>query len=220
MIKKRDIKYIGRLIEFEGVDACGKTTCINKLKEYLESINKKVIVYDFPQYNTYIGQIISTYLRGEYGDINDIPQNIINILFASDRVSIQSELKEYLDKGYYVLLNRYTYSNIFQIARSNGNIEDLENLEFNILNILKPDDVVYITLPIEIIEKRINSREKREYQKGKEDIYESNKKLLIDTDEFYKKVAKDRKWHIINGYDKEELDIECIVNLIKKELNL
>jgi dTMP kinase len=140
----------GRLIEFEGIDASGKTTYIELLKEYLEKEKgMKVKVYSFPQYDTYIGGLIAKYLRGEYGDINSIPKEILNVLFASDRISIQKELKKYIDEGYWVILNRYTYSNLFQIARDNeGSVEDIEHLEFEMLNIKKPDDVVYLNLPI------------------------------------------------------------------------
>lgn len=209
------------IIEFEGIDACGKTTYINMLKDYLIKHNQKVKVYDFPQYNSYIGKIIATYLRGEY---NFIPEEILNILFASDRVSIQKELNEYLDKGYIILLNRYTYSNIFQFAKNNKDykeqLEQLENLEFNNLNIKSPDKVVYLTLPIEKIKERIKERGIREYQNNKKDIHEEDDELLINTDKIYKKIAKDKNWIIIEEFQGKELTKDEIFNLIIKKLNL
>lgn len=210
------------LIEFEGIDACGKTTYIKKLKDYLIQNSKKVVVYDFPQYNTYIGSIIAKYLRGEYGDIESIPQEVLNILFASDRVSIQKDLINYLNNDYYVLMNRYTYSNIFQIAKHKEiNIEkelkQLEELEFNALNIRRPDKVIYLTASINEIQKRINNRKNREYQNNKKDIHESNLDLLIKTDALYRKIAMDKNWFVINE-DNLSIDevfekiLDCVLN--------
>lgn len=217
-VKVNYIKHKGRLIEFEGIDGSGKTTYIKKLNDYLISKNKKVKIYDFPQYNTYIGELIAKYLRGEYGDIESIPQEILNILFASDRVSIQNELKNYLDEGYYVLLNRYTYSNIFQMAKMKENkINILEDLEFNTLNIIKPDDVVYLTLSIEEVKNRLEKRKNKEYQNNKEDIHENNLQLLKDVDDLYKDIANKKEWIIIN---EDNLNIDEIFELIKNKLKL
>lgn len=207
-----------KIIEFEGIDASGKTTYIHKLKKYLEQYNKKVKIYDFPQYNTYIGNIIAKYLRGEFGDIDSIPVEVLSVLFAADRVTIQKELQNYLEQGYYILLNRYTYSNIFQIARTNKKmLKDIEHLEFDLLNIIKPNMVVYLTLSINEIEKRIMNREKREYQNNKKDIYENNKQLLIDADNLYKKIAAQKEWIVIN---EDGLNEEEVFNLIISKLNI
>jgi dTMP kinase len=213
----------GRLIEFEGIDASGKTTYIEILREYLEKEkNIKVKIYSFPQYETYIGSLIAKYLRGEYGDINSIPKEILNIVFASDRVSIQKELKRYIDEGYYVILNRYTYSNLFQIARDKkGSVAELEELEFESLNLKKPDDIIYLTLPIETVIKRINNRKKRTYQNDKDDIFEQNKQLLIDTDNLYRKTAEERDWFIIEEFeDGDELPIGMVFEKIKLALKI
>lgn len=222
MIKVEKINS-GMVIEFEGIDACGKTTYINMLKDYLIEHNKKVKVYDFPQYNTNIGKIIAKYLRGEYGNINSIPEEILNILFASDRISIQKELNNYLDEGYIILLNRYTYSNIFQFAKNNKDykeqLEQLENLEFNDLNIKCPDKVIYLTLPIEKIKKRIENRGNREYQNNKKDIHEDNDELLVRTDKIYKQIAKDKNWIIIEEFQDRELTQNEIFELIIKNLD-
>lgn len=213
----KNIKYTGKLIEFEGIDCCGKTTQIELLKEYLIKNNKKVKVYDFPNYGSNIGKIIGKYLRGDYGDINSIPADVLYILFAADRVTVQQELNQYLNDGYYVLLNRYTYSNLYQLVKNNSeDINFLEELEFNNLNIIKPDIIIYFNMKIEEIKNRMLKRGKKEFQENKEDIHENNNDLLINVDKLYKKIAKEKNWVVIDidNNDSKEQILEKIIKRI------
>lgn len=93
----------GKLITFEGLECCGKTTQIKKLKEYLESKNKNVIVVREPG-QTIAGQKIREILIQTDYDLDPVTQMLLFNACRSDiyKKIIQSELK----KGTYVIQDR------------------------------------------------------------------------------------------------------------------
>ena len=100
------------LIVIDGIDGSGKQTQTKLLKDKLISDGKKVITYEFPNYSTFFGKIIRSYLDGDFGDSTKVDAKLISILYALDRFEVGSEIKNYLEKGYYVLCDRYTQSNM------------------------------------------------------------------------------------------------------------
>lgn len=202
--KKKDLER-GLLVSVEGIDGSGKNTQVTNIDNYLTLQGYKVKVYRFPQYETPIGNVIATYLRGDFGDINNIPYELISIAYAADRVAMKSEIQNLLNAGYIVLLDRYTYSNVFNIAKMNDEskwmerIAWLEDIEFNEMGVVKPDLNIYLHVDPEISIQRIKERGKREYQQGKEDVYESNHKILRDAAKLYYELAENKhNWLLID----------------------
>lgn len=199
----------GKFITVEGCDGSGKHTQSCKMKEYLESKGKKVIMYSFPRYDTTIGKIIANYLKGEYGNINEVPHELICIAYAADRAAASADINEALNKGYYVISDRYTYSNLFTAAKMPEEkwlpfIQWIEDMEFNNLGVVKPDFNIYLYIDPLISIKRIEQRGKRDYQEGKEDIHENNKKLLINTAKCYLDFANySKNWFVIDQMEND-----------------
>jgi dTMP kinase len=217
---------IGKLITIEGIDGSGKKTQTNLIKQYLESKGKKVKVIEFPRYKTEVGKVIANYLKGDYGKLNEVPNELICIAYASDRAGMSSKIRRLLNDGYYVIADRYTYSNLFTAAKLPKDqqynfIKWIEKMEFKSLNIVKPDYNFYLYLDPEIAYKRINQRGKRDYQDGKDDIHEQDINFLSDVTECYFNIAKDNpKWNIINQIqNNKQLSKNQIFNKIKKHLD-
>jgi len=215
------------IVSIEGIDGSGKGTNVNKIVEYLRSQRKKVIKYSFPQYETTIGKLIARYLKGDFGDINKVPYELICTAYAADRASIQSELKNTLNSVDYIILDRYTYSNLFTAAKLPEDQWDtfinwIEDMEFNNLGILKPDYNFYLYVDPMISIQRIEERGKRDYQDGKEDIHENNKELLINTAKCYLKFANSRdNWFVIDQMvDGQQLPPDKVFEKIKEKLDL
>jgi dTMP kinase len=215
------------IVSIEGIDGSGKGTNVNKIVEYLRSQGKKVIKYSFPQYETTIGKLIARYLKGDFGDINKVPYELICTAYAADRASIQSELKNTLNSVDYIILDRYTYSNLFTAAKLPEDQWDtfinwIEDMEFNNLGILKPDYNFYLYVDPMISIQRIEERGKRDYQDGKEDIHENNKELLINTAKCYLKFANSRdNWFVIDQMvDGQQLPPDKVFEKIKEKLDL
>lgn len=219
-------KNKGFLITIEGVDAVGKFTQTKKLKEYLEQKGKKVKTYSFPNYESLIGKIIAKYLKGEYGDINSVPKELICIAYSANRVHIQNELKQLLDDGYIIICDRYSHSNLFSAAKlPKDQWDDFINwtleMEYKELNALIPDHTFYLYVDTYTTLKRIEERGKRAYQDEKEDIHENNPTLLTNTSEcylYYGEKQSEDKWTSINQMknDKQLLPEEVSEIIINK----
>jgi dTMP kinase len=216
----------GKLLSFEGIDGCGKGTNTRKVKEYLESQGKKVKMYSFPQYDTTVGKIIARYLKGDFGDIKKVPYELICIAYAADRASVAQEVTEFLENDYWVIMDRYTYSNLFTAAKMPQDqwapfIEWIEEMEFTNLGVIKPNYNFYLYIDPMVSIQRIEQRGKRDYQDGKDDIHENNSELLINTAKCYLKHATGHcNWFVIdqmvNGI---QLTPDEVFNKIKEKLD-
>jgi dTMP kinase len=95
----------------------GKCSNVELLTEMLERMGFDVVVYHFPEYESTIGKIIAKYLKGNYGNIDQVPKELISIAYAADRAKHAEDIKLYLENGAIVLCDRFTYSNIFNAAK-------------------------------------------------------------------------------------------------------
>ena len=101
----------GYLIAIEGSDRIGKTTLIESLKRNLEAE-----VYHFPTRKGPIGELLDKYLRGE-AEIKNLHSS--HYLFSADRWENEDKIKEILNQGKNVILDRYILSGyIYTICHS------------------------------------------------------------------------------------------------------
>lgn len=71
----------GALIVLEGLDRCGKTTQCGKLVSFLEGRGLPVEAWRFPDRNTNIGRMISSYLTHR----SQLDDQAIHLLFSANR---------------------------------------------------------------------------------------------------------------------------------------
>lgn len=130
-----------KIITLEGTDCSFKETNANKLYNYIKNnITDKVKVYHFPNYDSdnEAVQMIKKMLNGEkLKGININNPRDVAMLYALDRyytlISPKEDknIYEYLDNGYYIIFDRYVYSNIiYQAYNNGGNEEDLKIADF------------------------------------------------------------------------------------------
>ena len=148
---------ITMLVVLEGLDGAGKSTQVRRLKEYLETVSARMEYIHFPRYDAPVyGDLISRFLRGEFGSIEAVHPQLVALLFAEDRHAAAPSMRRILDEGGTVLLDRYVYSNF---------------------NLPKPDLNIFLDVPISFVEGRLESSRKgndREYLMGRQDIHESD----------------------------------------------
>jgi dTMP kinase len=190
-----------KLFVIEGVDGAGKSTQIKLLREY---ISKKVYSCEylhFPRTEApYFGELIARFLRGEFGSLNEVDPYLVAMIYAGDRKDASDLIRNWLENGKIVLLDRYTYSNIaYQCAKLNNPQaqDDLMNwilsLEFNHFGIPKPDLNIFLDVPFAFTEKKLlDSRTgtDREYLNGTRDIHEESLVFQKNVRDVYLKVAK------------------------------
>lgn len=173
------------LVVLEGLDGAGKSTQVKKLKTYLESLFGSLEYVHFPRYDAPVyGDLISRFLRGDFGSNEAVHPQLVALLFAEDRHGAAPAIKQVLDNGGIVLLDRYVYSNIaYQCAKLSYNAEAerlrdwIFNTEYGDFNLPKPDLNIFLDVPIGFVESKLKADrggEDREYLGGAQDIHEAD----------------------------------------------
>lgn len=153
---------MSKLIVITGIDCSGKGTQTKLLTDYLNKKGKKVTYISFPNYNEATGKIIGGPCLGkEYIGKSYFKENFSNIdpkvgclYYAADRRYMLPILKKLLNEFDYVITDRYIESNM---AHQAGKIENdlermnmykwIEELEYNLLSLPKPDYVLFLHMP-------------------------------------------------------------------------
>jgi len=183
----------GKLIVVGGTDCSGKETQTKLLKENLEKENILVKRLFFPRYDTPTGKIIGGPLLGKkdigeciFPEGIDVIPEVASLYYAADRKYNVEEIIDYLNKGYVVILDRYVESNmahqagkIFDKEKRHKMYDFISTLEYDLLELPKPDLTLFLYMPfektIELLEKRSEKADKSEesevYLKNSEKTY-------------------------------------------------
>ena len=173
------------LIVIEGLDGSGKSTQVSNMRKYLSSRIDNLEYIHFPRYDAPVyGQLIGRFLKGAFGSIDTVHPNLVALLFAEDRHGAAPRIREALDNGATVLLDRYVYSNIAYQCAKLADPQDRSALrdwifqtEYVDFGIPKPDLNIFLDVPIAFVEDNLNSQRKgddRGYLDGGRDIHESD----------------------------------------------
>mmetsp|Transcript_8852 Transcript_8852/g.17352 ORF Transcript_8852/g.17352 Transcript_8852/m.17352 type:complete len:237 (-) Transcript_8852:83-793(-) len=147
--EKEQMKAVrrGAFILFEGIDRCGKTT---QSKRLVEALNKKGIKSEhmrFPDRTTSIGQMINSYLSNAV----DTDDRSIHLLFAANRWEKMKQMRELLESGVNLVVDRYSYSGVAFTASKGYEIEWCYQPE---VGMIEPDIVVWLDMPLEDVKTR------------------------------------------------------------------
>lgn len=213
----------GYMIAVEGTDKAGKHTQVMKIINYLKSQNIAAQTLDFPQYNSFFGQVITNYLNGKYGATRNLPAEYTMMPYALDRLQHQTKLRDWLNAGNWVILDRYTYSNSFSVAKMPRGqwpekIKFMEEMEFNQLGLIRPDHNIFLYLKPQIAFNMRNHGLKK-YQNGNADIHERDLDLLTNVVNVYKYIAQQNpgNWTVIDEMksDGERMGINQVFDNIR-----
>lgn len=173
------------LIVLEGLDGAGKSTQVRMLRRYLEQTDPNLEYIHFPRYDAPVfGNLISKFLRGDFGSMENVHPQLVALLFAEDRRTASPVIEDSLKKGHTVLLDRYVCSNIaYQCAKtaSPAEAEELRqwiySTEYGEFGIPRPDINIFLDAPIGFVEESL-SRQRggsdRDYLHGAQDIHEAD----------------------------------------------
>ena len=173
------------LVVLVGLDGAGKSTQVKKLRTYLEGLFGSLEYIHFPRYDAPVyGDLISRFLRGDFGSNDAVHPQLVALLFAEDRHGAAPDMKTILNSGGHVLLDRYVYSNIaYQCAKiaNPDQAEDLRewifNTEYGNFDLPRPDLNIFLDVPIGFVESKLKSQRggaDRDYLEGGQDIHEAD----------------------------------------------
>jgi len=198
----------------EGVDGAGKSTQIKLLRNFFSKKGYICEYLHFPRTDTpYFGELISRFLRGEFGSLNEVDPYLVAMIYAGDRRDASDLISKWLNDGKIVLLDRYTYSNIaYQCAKLNDNsaqeklMKWIQSLEFEHFAIPKPDMNIFLDVPDSFTEEKLFSERTgndRSYLNGTRDIHEESMVFQRKVRDIYLTVAKsDNRLEVVNCSNK------------------
>ncbi|KAG7838197.1 hypothetical protein KL943_000273 [Ogataea angusta] len=99
----------GVLIAIEGLDRTGKTTQTLRLLERLDKHGVDATLIKFPERTTPIGKIINSYLTDKAFELSD---QSAHLLFSANRWELAEKIRNLLESGRTVALDRYVYSGV------------------------------------------------------------------------------------------------------------
>lgn len=173
------------LIVLEGLDGAGKSTQVRRLRSYLQETVASLEYIHFPRYDSAVyGDLISRFLRGDFGNNQTVHPQLVALLFAEDRHGAAPQIKEALAAGKTVLLDRYVYSNIAYQCAKLGDEQEKEalrdwifNTEYKEFHEPVPDLNLFLDVPISFVENSLTGNRRgtdREYLEGNKDIHEAD----------------------------------------------
>lgn len=147
----------GKLLVIEGTEGSGKETQADLLVRRLNEMGEKAVKMRFPMYDTPTGKIIYEHILNKDGNSyfdEEVDPKALSLYYAADRVNNIGKINELLDNGVHVVLDRYVESNMAYQASKFEDIKDrvnmifwMEQLEFNLLDLPRPDKVIFLFLP-------------------------------------------------------------------------
>ncbi len=188
------------LIVLEGLDGAGKSTQIQRLRQYLSEQGLQTEYLHFPRFDSPIfGELIARFLRGEFGTADKVDPYLVALLYAGDRHDAAPMIQQWLAEGKAVVLDRYVYSNIgYQCAKLSSTEERkrltewILGLEYDYYKIPRPDLSLFLDVPFAFTErklKEVREGDDRNYLNGGKDIHEDSLELQQRVREVYLSAA-------------------------------
>lgn len=199
----------GTFIVMEGPDGSGKSTQIELLKKYLDSLGYECVITREPG-GTIIGEAIrNIILNPEHKEMSDVTEML---LYAASRAQLMSEIIiPALDNGKIVISDRFVDSSIVYqgIARGLG-IDTVAMVNQPAIGEYQPDCIFFIDIPEE------EGLERKKQQKKLDRLEQESINFHHMVSEGYRTVLSGRMDVVrINGTD----TIENIHEIIKEKLN-
>lgn len=184
----------GKLIVVEGTDCSGKETQVKRAVARFKEMGLNIYNYSFPMYDTPTGRIVGgPYLGKSYICEGWFPEGATNVdaltasaYYAADRRYNIGIINKHLENGDIVILDRYVESNM---AHQGGKLktpeertkmyQKLDTLEFEIMELPRPDAVIFLYMPFEYAAILKKNREETP------DQHESNKAHLKQAETAY-----------------------------------
>lgn len=199
LVKTTASKMRGRFIVIDGIDGSGKGTQTKLLMEELKINGYQAEEADFPQYGTKSAGIIEEYLNGKYGQLDP---RAASIFYAIDRFDASFKIRQWLAEGKIVVSNRYVTANA---GHQGGKIADehdrlkffrwLNDLEYNIFNIPKPDLNIILHVPARMAQKLVDLKAKHQrtyanHANQKRDLHESDLEHLKNAEQVFLEIIQ------------------------------
>lgn len=206
----------GYFITFEGGEACGKSTQVKKLKEYISTLKNKD---DFLFVREPGGTLLTDEIRRlllNYEEDKPLPMTEL-LLFCATRVeNIEKRVKPAIQQGKVVIADRFYDSTIaYQgMARGIMSAQDILTLTKKIIGPLKPDLTFYLKIsPSEAFKRKAKMGEMDRIEKEGLDFHEKVAKGY----NFISNIEKER-FYCLDATKEPDIIFNEIITVLKEKL--
>ena len=190
------------IIVIEGGDQAGKKTQTELLAKAMKARKLKTKIFSFPDYSTAIGKKIESYLTGK----SKSPPQVIHCLLAANRWEKLDEIKKAISNNSVLIMNRYYQSNLIYGLVNGLPASWLEHLD---AGLPKADLVIVLD---------VNQKESFSRKKQKRDKFEKNKNFSQKISKTYRKIAKEKKWKLVDASMPKEDVHKSIMKILSNKL--
>jgi dTMP kinase len=213
-------------IVIDWIDWSWKGTQVARVKESLEAMWKTVKVLDYPRYGEKSAFMVEKYLNWYYW--KEIWPKLASIFYAIDRYDDSFNFREDMDKYDFVISNRYVSASMihqaWKIVDKKEKIKFiswLEDLEYNIFGIPRPDKTIFLSVSPETSKKLLTNKPGREYIKWDKnlDIHEEDNNHMENAYKTAQMISEKLKWIKIDCEKEWEIrNIDDITNEILRKI--
>ena len=194
---------MGKIMVIDGLDGCGKSTQLSMLDTALKARGIHYRQISFPDYEQPSSSLVKMYLGGDLGG----SPAAVNAYAASSFYAVDryASYKCFWEQDYLndvpIVAARYTTSNaIHQMTKCpeeewDSFLEWLEDYEYNLLGLPRPDLVIFLDMPPEVSQKLLEKRYDGDAEK--KDIHERDRSYLQNCRKAALYVAKKFGWTVI-----------------------
>lgn len=171
---KPAMKHRGLFISFEGLDGCGKTTQLERLRAHLTARGISCVAQREPTDGP-VGRVIRQAIQKEIR----LAEETLALLFAADRYEHALALGQTLAEGQTVLCDRYLFSSLAYQSVSLS-METVRSCNRAAEALLLPDLTVFLDVSPEACMRRITAN------RPQTDLFESAARLRKVREGFYR----------------------------------
>ena len=214
---------MGKIMVIDGLDGCGKSTQLDLLNQALLKEGTTYRQISFPDYEQPSSALVKMYLGGELGGSpSAVNAYAASSFYAVDRyASYKCFWQDDYKNGVPIVAARYTTSNaIHQMTKCpesdwDAYLEWLEDYEYNLLGLPRPNKVIFLDMPLEVSQKLLEKRYDGDCEK--KDIHERDTTYLVNCRKAALYAAEKLGWIVVPcSKDGEPLPMEeihqCLLN--------
>lgn len=161
----------GAFISIEGTEGVGKSTCLQLIEHLLTTAGIRVVVTREPG-GTELGERVREWVLGsEPGSLSAVTETLL--MFAARAHHIQTVIRPALDRGEWVLCDRFTDATIaYQGAGRGADPRLLAELKLAVQGELEPDLTLLLDAPLEVAFDRIVDRPHDHFEQESREFFE------------------------------------------------
>jgi len=190
-----------RLISFEGMEGCGKSTQIQRVRDWLEQYNKNILVVREPG-GTPLGEALRHLLKHDDSGIEMCDETEL-MLFAASRAELtRKKIIPHLEQGGWVLCDRFLDSTTIYQGQARGlNTETVSQINQLAIKNTFPGLTLVLDLPLETAIGRMTARKQSDDPRDR--MEEQPMKFFQTVSDSYRKLAQQEpdRVRLINASD-------------------